>query len=689
MEKDRTSFAGKSTFLSSAWRPYHRPLLFGLLFLLGCQGHHSMMGVKEANVAQSLSPAIQESHISFKDYHGASISDVPKAGSKKDEKPFKVVQANLITNPKAKFGSEWTERVRYGGDVRLRSDHDRMIEEPVQTRISGDLKKVEYVTTALVIQPSSPKPRGEETFHSAPTRVAQRDTGLTPEQIEQERIEKITAKVLEKIMANIQEQVRKQVQEELAKGLRELKQERIEAITASVVEEIKKSYSDPIKTKERPEPSKPVAELEKKKDIEKKPDPVIQEQVKTQVKEEVSRAVKTGEVAASVWDWISQHVQLDGDVRLRYQGDLYDPKNADLLKPSNPSELLNTKEDRHRFLLRARAGIIVKLSDQVEGGLRIATGTTSNPVSQNVTLGDFEGFKNIVLDRAYLRWKLFPEVSIWAGRIPNPFFSTDLVWDSDLRFDGLGLNVTFPFGDRFALFANALVSPVEEFELTTSDKWLFGGQVGAQHKPWADIRYRIAAAYYDYRNITGKANDPLRPGRYDYTAPKFQQKGNTLFDIDPTSALKFALASEYRLINVTGDLDIGLWKPTYLTLMGDYVRNLAFDRNKVALRTGNPRVKKEVYGYQVGMSVGPKRIKKFGDWELFGYYKYLGADAVLDAFTDSDFHGGGTNAKGWILGGSLGLYKNTWVTLRWISTDQISGPPFALDTLQVDVNLRF
>ena len=45
--------------------------------------------------------------------------------------------------------------------------------------------------------------------------------------------------------------------------------------------------------------------------------------------------------------------------------------------------------------------------------------------------------------------------------------------------------------------------------------------------------------------------------------------------------------------------------------------------------------------------MGYPEIKNRWDWRVYGYYKYLEADAVIDAFTDPDFHFGGTNARGW------------------------------------------
>ncbi len=70
-------------------------------------------------------------------------------------------------------------------------------------------------------------------------------------------------------------------------------------------------------------------------------------------------------------------------------------------------------------------------------------------------------------------------------------------------------------------------------------------------------------------------------------------------------------------------------------------------------------------------------------------YKHLERDAVLDAFTDSDFHLGGTNTKGWVVGGNYGLVKNVWLSGRWLSGNVITGPQYGVDILQVDVNTRF
>ena len=150
-----------------------------------------------------------------------------------------------------------------------------------------------------------------------------------------------------------------------------------------------------------------------------------------------------------------------------------------------------------------------------------------------------------------------------------------------------------------------------------------------------------------------------------------------------------ALASEFQELNFTGNLDIGFWDPVHIIFLGDFVTNIGFDRADVAARTGNPNPEVWTTGYQIGLSVGYPELQKLGQWKVYLNYKFLGADAVVDAFTDADFHLGGTNAKGWIFGADLALYKNMWLSARWLTADEISGPPLEIDVIQMDLNVRF
>ena len=138
-----------------------------------------------------------------------------------------------------------------------------------------------------------------------------------------------------------------------------------------------------------------------------------------------------------------------------------------------------------------------------------------------------------------------------------------------------------------------------------------------------------------------------------------------------------------------GGMDWAAFDPTHVMLSADYVKNLGYDQAEITQRTGLAAPDPKITGYQVVLAVGAPKIRQRGDWQASVAYKYLEADAVLDALTDSDFHLGGTNAKGYTIAGSYGVDNNTWLSLRWLSTDQIEGAPLSIDTLQIDVNARF
>lgn len=386
-------------------------------------------------------------------------------------------------------------------------------------------------------------------------------------------------------------------------------------------------------------------------------------------------------------EW-TRRFKLSGDIRLRYEGDFFGNNNADFLSPSNTSALFNSQVDRQRFQMRARLGVTAQVNDQVEAGIGLATGSASNPVSTTTTFGDFFDRQTFLLDLGYLKWTPSPSVTLWGGRFPNPFFFSDLVWSPNLNFDGMALSLTPRLTSHIDLFLNGGAFPVQEVELSSHDKWLYAGQLGVRYQNEEKLTAKLAAAYYFFDNMNGIANTTSNPTANNWTAPAFQEKGNTLFDISPTSTILTAYASKFHELDIIGTLDLGYWDPVRVILLADYVNNLGFNQNVVNALTGTS-VKKETEGYQFGVTVGYPVITAFGQWNTYLYYKHLESDAVCDAFADPDFHLGGTNAKGWQTAVNFGLAKNTWLTARWLTANEISGPPLSIDVFQLDLNARF
>lgn len=425
---------------------------------------------------------------------------------------------------------------------------------------------------------------------------------------------------------------------------------------------------------------------------------IVRNEIREQIREEVVAQAKQerwGDINA-VPEWLDR-LKWEGDIRLRYQADLFDDGNA---TPSTfqtiGQDINNTQEDRQRERVRLRLGLNANVVSGVDAGIRITTGNTSDPVSTNQTLGTYDNKYSLVLDRAYLKLTSLEGLSISGGRIPNPFFSTDLVWDGDLNFEGVAATFRpWPDAERvWRPFVTAGVFPLQEIDengidVRAKDKWLVGIQGGAEWMPSLTTRVKAGASYYDYRNIAGIRNPTLDDSFYDETAPRFRQKGNSLFAIDGGSTTDlWALAADYRIANLTLVADFAWQEPLHVIGSFDWARNVGFDRTDILARTGQD-IEPETDGYQVKLTIGYPKVNDFEKWQAFVGYRYLERDAVLDAFTDSDFHLGGTNAKGFFVGGSYGLYKNTWLAARWMSADEVTGLPLSIDVFQLDLNAKF
>ncbi|MFM9915809.1 MAG: putative porin [Rhizobacter sp.] len=427
--------------------------------------------------------------------------------------------------------------------------------------------------------------------------------------------------------------------------------------------------------------------------------PYIPEFVRKELKEEIrtelaAQAFREGWTGpGSVPSWV-RNLEWEGDLRVRAQFDRFADGNASTVSINDTNRtrslsLLNVSEDRDRLRVRGRIGLNAKLDEHWSAGIRLTTGSATDPLSANQTLGTFNNRYTVLIDRAYVRYRYGDQFNAVAGRFGNPWFGTDLLWANDLSFDGVAAQWTPRITSALRGFATVAAMPVQEVELAQADKWLFGAQVGATlaSSP-RTIGGKLGLGYYHYTNMLGRLS-PVGSTANEFTAPQFAQKGNSYYNIssDPARPL-LALASEYRMVNLTGQIDLPSFAGKRVMLTGDYVRNVGFDRSQVSSRVGVD-VDPQVSAYHVRVAFGNNEIKELHDWQVFMAYKRIERDAVLDAFTDSDFRLGGTDAKGYAIGASYGLGKNTAAALRFFSGDSISGPPLSIDVVQFDLNVRF
>lgn len=471
----------------------------------------------------------------------------------------------------------------------------------------------------------------------------------------------------------------------------------------------------------------------------------VRDQIRDQVKAEVMATAKQENWAApnTFPEWASR-ISFDGDIRLRDESRYYSGNNSneivDFAKLNNngpydvnPNSstslppLLNTREDReNQFRIRARLGMKALISPEWTAGIRIGTGSDNNPVSTTQNLGGGFAKKDIWLDQGYLNWKPTEELTLTGGRFANPFMSTDMLYSNDLNFDGVAAIFDHKLNHDWGVFGTVGAFPVDYTNDTTSsngfdkeesdNKWLYGAQLGAKWAINSNNRLKGALAYYRFDDIQGQRSSPCEPWAgapgcdSDGSRAAFMQKGNSVFllrDITPnplnpttTAQPQFVgLASEFNLLDLNLVWDADLPADFKLRSQGNYIHNLSYDEGDMRKRSAgqivnnldsNGEIESGANAWMVQFTLGNELdLKKQGDWNLFAGYKYIQPDALPDGFNDSSFHLGGTNAKGYFLGGNYGLAKNVSATGRWMSTEAVYGAPFDIDVLQLEINTRF
>jgi len=435
----------------------------------------------------------------------------------------------------------------------------------------------------------------------------------------------------------------------------------------------------------------------------------VPEHVKKEMRAEIEKEVmtklnyKAGE-RLGLPGWLDR-IEFYGDIRLRAQEDSFASDNADIALLNDPEQDMNLKNstvDRDRLRVRARLGADIKVNDWLTGGLQFVTGLQTTPVTPNQTEGIAQGKYIFGLDRAFLKATPRPWLMVEGGRFANPFLYTDIMFDPDLAFDGVAATFSPKLTDSLTSFTTVGAFPIEEVESSednkAKDKWLYSLQTGLKWQAPNKSTVKLAVAYHDYKNVEGQSNS-VGLNDYSGTAPAFRQRGNSTFDINaanlPGQASIIGLASKFEQINIIGQIDFLNFDPVHVTLTGDYIKNIGFDKNEILRRTGN-LYKEETDAYQVKMDVGTKTFSGLrseaiekDDWQVSLAYKRIEADAVLDGLNDSNFRLGGSDAKGWALVGNYAIDKNTWVGARYLSADTVSGLDYSVDVFLLDLNAKF
>ena len=136
-------------------------------------------------------------------------------------------------------------------------------------------------------------------------------------------------------------------------------------------------------------------------------------------------------------------LEIYGDARLRYE---YRAGQTDPSQPvAAPGAGIAGRGDwqeRSRERYRLRLGLRGTLADDWFFGIRLET--SQSPRSTNVTFNDDSSngpfaktSDGISVGQAYLGYKGFHDITLTAGRMPNPLVTTLMVWDGDINPEGV------------------------------------------------------------------------------------------------------------------------------------------------------------------------------------------------------------------------------------------------------------
>lgn len=459
------------------------------------------------------------------------------------------------------------------------------------------------------------------------------------------------------------------------------------------------------------------------------PDPLLDLMVKkgivtqdeaNQVKAEAD-AARTNELStlesSSRWK-ISKGLKdigLYGDLRLRYED-----RTAE-----DPS---GGKIDLNRLRAAVRVGLKGDAYDNFYYGVRLDT--AANPRSPWYTLGTsssgtpYQGpfgksTAGINIGQVYLGWTPTSWLDLTFGKMPQPLYTTPMVWDTDYNPEGAAEHLKYTIGEA-DLFANFGQFIYQDANPTTAsgglgingltgqnseDIFQFAWQGGVNYHIATNLTAKVGATVYKYVGMKrSTANSGLSPGFGDpfvgegtYLGPGTGTHNGasgygTSSVIPGNESLGFPNnqvgLDHLTVLEIPFEVNYSFHKID-TRLFGDFAYN--FDgaaraeaaangyATYLANQTTTPTIsafkaqRDEVKAYQIGLAVAShdnlgmvygSTSHRHG-WEARAYWQHVEQYALDPNLLDSDFFEGRGNLEGFYAAVAYGLTDNVIATFRY------------------------
>jgi hypothetical protein len=363
------------------------------------------------------------------------------------------------------------------------------------------------------------------------------------------------------------------------------------------------------------------------------------------------KKIKKGRVSIS--DAID-NAQVYGDIRARYE-----------FRKGEDDQAKSIEQERTRTRYKLTMGVKTEAGD-FYSDLAFAMGSGGR--SDNATFGSTNGANNkdaLFVKRAMLGWNATDWLTLEAGRIANPLYTTAMVWDGDLTVEGLAEKMKFNVGSSSEVFFNLFQAQYEGDRRVNSDasgtvaarssNELFAFQGGAKVNLSDTASAKAAVTYYKYSNdkIAGIFTPAVGNGSALGTNP--------------------LATNDLQIIEIPAEISFKTDGFVGYKVFGDYAYNIdGDDRYKSALANSTGATKTAIQkagnddkAWMIGVGVDSKQGKepKKGDWSAKLWYQDVGVYSLDPNTPDSDFFDSRVNMKGVVLKGEYNLRDNVFVNL--------------------------
>ncbi|MCA1906103.1 MAG: putative porin [Desulfarculus sp.] len=346
--------------------------------------------------------------------------------------------------------------------------------------------------------------------------------------------------------------------------------------------------------------------------------------------------------------WL-ERISLFGDLRLRMEHKVTDDFNG------------KSTDDRTRWRYRLRFGARSQIHEDLQVGLRMASGADDDPTSTNETLTNWFSEKSWGIDQAWATWTpgMLPDrfLSLTAGKINNPFVTTNIMWDSDINPEGAAAMLMFNKKGALKPFITlGAFSVKEQSKDDPGDVYLYAPQVGLKWKQGV-CDLTLAASYYDWN--------------------RYNKVGNFPTDLRGNVKLANGELPKFKVWDVYGKYSHNFGGSFKASVWGHYMKNS--DDDSTGAADGKDT------GYDVGVGF---------DYASFGMtfdYKVIQANATPGFFSDSDF--GYNNRKGYVISAKYKIFDYTDAQLTWYHSqaedEKLTGASAEFDMIHADLVFKF